>query len=40
MIDTLERRDVATADVEGAYVHAKLDEFTLLRVEGSSVDIM
>ena len=40
MIDAYERRDVATADVAGAYLHAKLDDFTLLKVEGESVDIL
>jgi KUP system potassium uptake protein len=40
MIDAIERRDVAVADVEGAYLHAKMEDFTLLRVEGESVDIM
>ena len=40
MIDAKEGRDVATADVAGAYLHAKLDDFTLLKVEGASVDIM
>ena len=28
MIDALEGRDVATADVEGAYLHADMDDFT------------
>ena len=27
MIDAKERRDVATADVEGAYLHADMEEF-------------
>jgi hypothetical protein len=40
MIDTWERCDVATADVAGAYIHAELDDFTLLKMEGESVDIM
>jgi hypothetical protein len=40
MIDAYERRDVATADVAGAYLHASMDDFTLLKVEGESVDIM
>jgi hypothetical protein len=40
MIDAFEKRDVATADVEGAYLHADMDDFTLLRVEGESVDIL
>jgi hypothetical protein len=40
MIDAHEKRDVATADVAGAYLHAELDDFTLLKLEGDSVDIM
>jgi hypothetical protein len=40
IIDTKERRDVATADVAGAYLHADMDDFTLLKVEGKSVNIM
>ena len=40
MIDAMEGRDVATADVQGAYLHAKMTDFTLLRMEGDSVDIM
>jgi hypothetical protein len=40
MIDACERRDVATADVAGAYLHASMDDFTLLKLEGASVDIM
>ena len=40
MIDACEHRDVAIADVAGAYLHATLPDFTLLKVEGESVDIM
>ena len=40
MIDAYERRDVATAEVAGAYLCARLDDFTLLKVEGESVDIL
>ena len=40
MIDTKEGRDVATADVAGAYLLADLEDFTLLKVEGASADIM
>jgi hypothetical protein len=40
IIDAWERRKSATADVTGAYLHAKLKDFTLLRMEGESVDIM
>jgi hypothetical protein len=40
MIDALEQRDVATADVAGAYLHADMDEFVLLKLSGDTVDIM
>jgi hypothetical protein len=40
IIDAWGRRKSATADVTGAYLHAKLKDFTLLRMEGESVDIM
>jgi hypothetical protein len=40
MIDACEHRDVATADVAGAYLHASLEDFTLLKLEGKSVEIM
>jgi hypothetical protein len=40
IIDATEHRDVATADVRGAYLHAKMVDFTLLKMEGESVDIM
>jgi hypothetical protein len=40
MIDAAEERDVATADVAGAYLHADMEDFTILRMEGESVDIM
>jgi hypothetical protein len=40
MIDAWEHRSVSTADVAGAYLHAELDDFTLLKIEGESVDIM
>jgi hypothetical protein len=40
LIDAMERRDVATADVAGPYLHAEMEDFTLLKMEGESVDIM
>jgi hypothetical protein len=40
MIDACKERDVATADVAGAYLHADQDDFTLIKLEGVSVDIM
>jgi hypothetical protein len=40
LIDAHEHRNVATADVAGAYLHAEMEDFTLLKMEGESVDIM
>ena len=40
MIDAKERRDVATADVVGAYLLADMDKYLLLKLTGESVDIM
>jgi hypothetical protein len=40
MIDAKERRDVATADVVGAYLLVDMDEYVLLKLTGNSVDII
>ncbi len=40
VIDALERREVATADVPGAYLHADMDDFTVLKLVGQSVGIL
>jgi hypothetical protein len=40
MIDSLEGRDVATADITGAYLHAEMDELLLLTLTGNAVNIM
>jgi Reverse transcriptase (RNA-dependent DNA polymerase) len=40
IIDAKERRDVATADVVGAYLNADMDQFTLMKLTGDTVDIM
>jgi hypothetical protein len=32
IIDAFEERDVATADVEGAYLHADMDDFTIMKI--------
>ncbi|KAG7372416.1 reverse transcriptase RNA-dependent DNA polymerase [Nitzschia inconspicua] len=40
MIDAKEQRDVAMADVEGAFLHAWMDDFVLMKITGQSVDIM
>jgi hypothetical protein len=34
LIDATEHRDMATADVAGAYLHAKMEDFILLKMEG------
>jgi len=40
MIDAVDKRDVATCDIVGAYLFATMDEFILIRLTGESVDIM
>jgi hypothetical protein len=40
IIDAKERRDVATAYVEGAYLQTDMEDFTLLKLVGEAVDIM
>jgi hypothetical protein len=40
VIDALERQEVATADVPGAYLHADMDDFTILKLVGQSVSIL
>jgi hypothetical protein len=40
IIDAKERRDVATADVVGAYLNAEIDTFTVMKLTGETVDIM
>ena len=39
VIDTMEGREVATADMPGAYLHADMDDFTVLKLTGEMVDI-
>ena len=40
MIDAYEGRDVATADVVGAYLKAFMDDFVVIKYTGESVDIL
>ena len=40
LMDAQEHRDVATADVVGAYLMAPLSDFVLVKIMGNSVDIM
>jgi hypothetical protein len=39
-IDAKEKRVVVTADVEGAYLHADMDEVVIMVYEGDMVDYM
>jgi len=39
-INAKEQRDVAMADVEGAYLHADVEDFVLLKLVGEAVDII
>ena len=40
LIDACEKHDVATADVVGAYLLAEMDDYTIVKVSGSTADIM
>jgi hypothetical protein len=40
MIDANEHRDVATADVPGAFLHSDMDEETFVVVDGALVDLL
>ena len=40
IIDAHEGRDVATADVAGAYLKAYMDDFVIMKFTGASVDIL
>jgi Reverse transcriptase (RNA-dependent DNA polymerase) len=40
MIDAKEQRDVATADVQGAYLNGLMDDFVLVRITGVTVDVL
>ena len=40
MVDAHEKRDVAVLDVPGAYLHASMKDFVILRLEGNIVDYM
>ena len=40
MIDAKEKRDVAIADVVGAYLLANMDDYVLIRLVGEPVDTM
>ena len=40
LIDAKEGRDVATADVVGAYLLTEMEDYTLVRLVGESLNIM
>ena len=40
IINAFERRDVATADIAGAYLKAYMKDFTIMKFTGASVDIL
>ena len=40
IIDAFEQRDVAIFDIPGAYLHADMKDFVLLKMVGPTVDIM
>jgi hypothetical protein len=40
LVDAKERRDVAFADVEGAYLNARMKGFVVMKLTGEAVDIM
>ena len=40
LIDAHEGRDVATADITGAYLNAEMDDFVVMKFEGREVDIL
>ena len=40
IVDAFERRDVATADIAGAYLKAYMKDFTIMKFTGTSVDIL
>ena len=40
VIDAMEGREVATADVPGAYLQAEMDDDVILRMTGASVDVL
>ena len=40
LIDAHENRDVATADITGAYLHAHMKDFVTIRFTGWAVDLL
>lgn len=40
IVDAFEGRDVATADIAGAYLHADMDDEVIIRITGPTVDIL
>lgn len=40
VINAMEQREVATADIPGAYLQADMPDFVILKMKGKSVDVM
>ena len=40
IIDAKEGRDVATADIVGAYLNALMEKFVLMKIEGSMIPFL
>jgi len=39
-VDALENRFIATSDVAGAFLKAKMDDFVIVRLQGPAVDAL
>eukprot|EP00957_Ditylum_brightwellii_P053946 4086504-Ditylum_brightwellii.AAC.1 len=40
VIDALENRDVATTDIPGAYLNAKMDDYVAMALEGRLAELL
>ena len=40
LVDAHERRDIATADVAGAYLLATMNDYTIVKISGKPTEIM
>ena len=40
IIDAHERRDVATCDIQGEFLHAKMDDYVIMLLEGTLAELM
>ena len=39
IVDAIEKRNVAISDVKGAYLHAMMDDFVIMKIMGPEVKI-